>query len=184
MKWVLSILLLFNTLLSHAQYNDDKIKTALRKNNDRFIGDKFGSFGGRSVDDQLYTNSNFQNKITFVSFWFSACIPCVNEFEELKKLYSNYNANKGFQFLSFTFDPVNVAANTKLAYNLPYVIINLPDRVCSELGFRKGYPANMIIDQSGKIVKLFTGSDAHSEKEYFSNRIYPLIDSMLVKLNN
>ena len=184
MKWVLSILLLLNTVSSHAQYNDDKIKTALRKNNDRFIGDKFGSFSGRSVDDQLYTNSNFQNKITFVSFWFSACIPCVNEFEELKKLYSNYNANKGFQFLSFTFDPVNVAANTKLAYNLPYQIINLPDSQCVKLLYGKGYPTNMIIDESGKIVKLFDGRDVYFEKDYFSNRIYPLIDSMLVKLNN
>ena len=184
MKLVLSILLFFNTLLSHAQYKDDYIKTVLRKNNDRFIGDKFGSFSGRSIDGRPYSNKNFQNKITFVSFWFSACVPCVNEFEELKKLYSTYSTSKSFQFLSFTFDSEKEAAKTKLAYNLPYIIINLPDPFCSELGLRRGYPTNMIIDQSGKIVKLFTGSDAYSEKEYFSNRIYPLIDSMLVKLNN
>ena len=184
MKWVLSILLFFNTASSYAQRNNDDIKAALIKNNGQIIGEKFRSFSAKSVDGQHYTNSNFQNKITFINFWFSACIPCVNEFEELKKLYSNYNANKRFQFLSFTFDPVNIATKTKLAYNLPYQIINLPDSQCTKLIYGKGYPTNMIIDESGKIVKLFDGRDVYFEKNYFSNRIYPLIDSMLVKLNN
>ena len=184
MKYFFAFTLLLTTLSSYAQYDEDKIKTALRLNTERFNNEKFGPFNGTAIDGKFYSNDSLQNKITFVSFWFSACLPCVNEFEDLKKLYSKYNDSKGFQFLSFTFDSEKEAAKTKQAYNLPYSIIILSDSICTKLSFGKGYPTNIILNKSGKITKLFTGSNIYLEKDYWANKIYPLIDSMIMKLDN
>ncbi len=184
MKYLIALTLLLTTFSSYAQYDEDKIKTAIRLNTERFNGEQFGSFNGTSLDGKFYSTDSLQNKITFVSFWFSACVPCINEFEDLKKLYSKYNGSKNFQFLSFTFDSEKEAAKTKQAYNLPYSIMSLSDSICTKLSFGKGYPTNILVDKSGKIAKLFTGSNIYLEKDYLANKIYPLIDSMIMKLDN
>ena len=184
MKYLIAFTFLLITFSSYAQYDEDKIKTALRLNTDRFNGEKFGSFNGTGLGGKFYSNDSLQNKITIVSFWFSACVPCINEFEDLKKLYSKYNSSKKFQLLSFTFDSENESSKTKQAYNLSYPIISLSDSICTKLSFGKGYPTNIILNKSGKIAILFTGSNIYLEKDYFANKIYPLMDSMLVKLDN
>lgn len=174
-------MLLHFVFCSFAQYDIDKkkekIDNYLRTNTSRFTGDTLKSFAGKGTDGLYYNNDSLKNKITFISFWFSACVPCVNEFAELKKLYEKYQAYKEFQFLSFTFDPVSLTKQTITKYQLPYIAINLTDIECSAvLNFGKGYPLNMIIDRSKKIVNMHAGF----EENFFRKNIYPQLDSLLV----
>lgn len=181
MKRIMTLALLFLVLKSYSQYDSNYIRMKLFKDNTRFIGTKFGTFDVTALNGQHYSNKRFKNKITFINFWFSACVPCVNEFEELKKLYENYTKNKKFQFLSFTFDPVNVATKTRDAFYLPYPILVLPDSQCTILSFGKGYPTNMIIDEMGRVVRIIPHRSTPDETKHLEKNAYPILDSLLVQ---
>jgi cytochrome oxidase Cu insertion factor (SCO1/SenC/PrrC family) len=160
--------------------NKEKINNYLRTNTSRFLGDTLSTFAGKGTDGRYYSNDSLKGKITFISLWFSACIPCINELDELKKLYEKYKNNQTFQFISFTFDPIDVTKKTIRNYSLPYSVINLTDAECIVLNFGKGYPLNMITDKSARIVNMTTGREIFGEVNYFKNKIYPILDSLLL----
>lgn len=182
----ISILIIFLNLClsSFSQYDFDKSKekidTYLRTNSVRFIGDTMTFFTGTGIDGKYYTNDSLQNKITFINFWFSNCIPCVNEFDELKRIYERYHQDSNFQFLSFTFDSLDLTRRTILRYSLPYNVINLTDMQCTQLNFGKGYPTNFILNSSARIENISTGREIFAEDNYFQNKIYPMLDSLLL----
>jgi thiol-disulfide isomerase/thioredoxin len=185
MKKISILIVLLNlSLCSFSQYDVDKamekIDTYVRTNNARFPDDTLGLFAGTGTDGKYYSNNSLKNKITFINFWFSNCIPCINEFNDLKKLYEKYHSDFNFQFLSFTFDSLGLVKRTIQKYSLPYNVINLTDQQCSMLNFGKGYPTNFIVDKSGDIVNISTGREIFRESGYFEKNIYPLLDSLLI----
>ena len=174
---------LFLSLCSFGQYDFDrptgKIGTYLANDNSRFLGDTMLSFSGWGIDGKHYSKNDLKSKITFINFWFSACTPCINELGDLKKLYGKYSTNTNFRFISFTFDAVDLTKKTIGSYHLPYNVINLSDKECNDLNFGQGYPTNFIVDNTGHIVKISTGREIFKEQNYFENKIYLVLDSLL-----
>jgi thiol-disulfide isomerase/thioredoxin len=64
-------------------------------------------FSFTSLDDsyKTLTNDTFKGKCYLVEFWATWCVPCVDEMENLHKVYEKYR-KMGFEILSLSFDAV------------------------------------------------------------------------------
>ncbi|MBO9634478.1 MAG: AhpC/TSA family protein [Chitinophagaceae bacterium] len=110
------------------------------------------SLAGDSV--QLSTLLN-GNKYTLVQFWASWCVPCRHEIPLLKQLYTA-NRGKGFNIVAFSLDE-NKFAWTKASEKEDFAWTNISDLKGFNSQIVKQYqlsgiPANVIIDQQGKII--------------------------------
>jgi thiol-disulfide isomerase/thioredoxin len=96
-----------------------------------------------------------EHKYTLLQFWGSWCIPCRKEIPLLKQLYKAYNS-KGLEIVSFSIDHSRDSwqdASKKENFEWP----NISDLKADKSPVYKQYPimgipANVIIDQDGKIV--------------------------------
>lgn len=95
------------------------------------------------------------NKYTLLQFWASWCVPCRAEIPVLKQLYSTYHP-KGLEIVSFSMDNSHtnwMKASEKEGMSWPNVSDLLADKSPVIKSYPvNGIPANVIIDQQGKIV--------------------------------
>lgn len=95
------------------------------------------------------------SKYTLLQFWASWCVPCRAEIPMLKQLYAGYHT-KGLEIVSFSMDNSRIAwqkASVKENMSWP----NVSDLLADKSPVIKSYPvlgipANVIIDQQGKII--------------------------------
>lgn len=104
-----------------------------------------------------------KNKYTLLQFWASWCVPCRREIPLLKSIYSAYHP-KGLAIVSFSLDDNRINWE-KASEKENFEWYNLSDLKAFEGSIMKNYPvngipANVIIDQNGKIVASnLTGDD-------------------------
>jgi thiol-disulfide isomerase/thioredoxin len=95
------------------------------------------------------------SKYTLLQFWASWCVPCRAEIPVLKTLYSTYHP-KGLEIVSFSMDNSHtnwLKASQKEGMSWPNVSDLLADKSPVIKSYPvNGIPANVIIDQQGKIV--------------------------------
>lgn len=60
---------------------------------------KMPIFTGKSIDDKMIDSTYFKNKITFISFFYIGCGPCMKEIPVLNKLNDHFKGTK-FQILA------------------------------------------------------------------------------------
>lgn len=95
------------------------------------------------------------NKYTLVQFWASWCGPCRKEIPLLKQLYTRYRP-KGLQIISFSMDDNrNNWEKASEAENFNW--LNVSDLQAFKSPVARNYPifgipANVIVDQTGKIL--------------------------------
>jgi len=95
------------------------------------------------------------SKYTLLQFWASWCVPCRAEIPVLKQLYSTYHP-KGLEIVSFSMDNSRtnwLKASEKEGMSWPNVSDLLADKSPVIKSYPvNGIPANVIIDQQGKII--------------------------------
>ncbi|PWK80338.1 thiol-disulfide isomerase/thioredoxin [Mucilaginibacter oryzae] len=96
-------------------------------------------------------------KFTLVDFWFSACGPCIFNFNKLKSIYNTYH-DKGFNIVAISIDKKEAIADyerTIKKYQYTW------DQVLDLNGLRTKslniniFPTSFLLDQNGKIIKTF-----------------------------
>lgn len=106
---------------------------------------------------------SFDNKIIFLDFFYSSCIPCYKSHPLVNKLYENRDSN----FLIIGIDPVlsdTLHINQFLErFNITHPVIIGEDafQISQIPGVVNGYPTFLVIDIDGKVLKYWNG---HSEK--------------------
>lgn len=128
------------------------------------IGTPFINFDLTDLTGNQITEKQLQGKVTLINFWFSACAPCVAEFDDLNNLYNGFKDNSDFQFLSITFDALEDVKESIKKYKLPYTIISTSKKECGKMNFEQGYPATIIVDKQGKIRLMHSGGSLEKEK--------------------
>jgi thiol-disulfide isomerase/thioredoxin len=130
---------------------------------------------------QIFDSS--KGKVILLNFWATWCAPCVKEFPELMKLYSNYK-EKGFELVFISLDDLS-DVDTKLKpflkkrgvdftsyYNTftnPEELINYVDKSWSG-----AIPSTYIYDKQGVLKSSILGNRTY---EQFEKEITPLLDS-------
>ena len=124
--------------------------------NKDMIGKKFPLSSITTLDQEKIDFNALNGKIVFINFWFKSCHACMNEMPGLEKLYEKYNG-KDILFLSVSFDRPDVVREIQKKYGLSYKMVSV-DRKTAEKAVQHGYPTSFIIDSTGKVVYVRSGS--------------------------
>ena len=123
-----------------------------------------------------------KGKVMLVNFWATWCKPCVQEFPDLLKLYSNYTG-KGLTLIFISLDfPEELETKVR-----PFLKINGVDFTVYFNDFKKqeelmdyfdkswdgAIPSTYIFDKNGELRIKFIGSRNY---EFFENEIIKYID--------
>ena len=144
------------------------------------IGRDFGKFSVTNKDGSVFLNNeSLMGKVVFVNFWFDGCSPCHNLFQPLNRLAEHYKNNPGFKLVSFSFDDTAMIRKNVKKYQLMYPVFHLSETLCHSLMTDKGFPSNLLLDKTGKIVDGFGVTPLLGNAHFFEENIIPKIDSLL-----
>ena len=108
--------------------------------------------------NQLYTRSNYTDKVTVINFWATWCGPCVKEIPALNKLRQKM-ANQPFELISVNYaeDPAEVKDFlNKVKVDFP-VLLDNDGKVAAQWQVLV-FPSTFIIGPQGKIVYGVSGA--------------------------
>ncbi len=129
-------------------------------------------------DGKTISISDFKGKPVFVSFWFSSCAACIAEIPDLNKLVKEYGESA--VFLSINTDDIETLKEflKTTPYNARHAYIT------REAGYKEfctigGFPSNMILDKTGKVVEVWCGGESDpTKKDEFYKRIKTGLDKL------
>jgi thiol-disulfide isomerase/thioredoxin len=182
MKSIIFFYFFFIPGLAYSQTPEEqRFLDSLKLGGTYLIGKEMPGFQIESLTKTLYSSKNLQNKITFLNFWFEACVPCIAEMTALQSLYEKFKNYKKFQFLSFTYEKKEVIERIKKKFKLTYPILTTSIDSCTYLNFGKGFPTNIITNKKAKIAYFTFGGEANPDKAdlNFKTNLYPLINCLL-----
>jgi peroxiredoxin len=181
-----NIIALLFTILSFKGHAQEDSATAayiqtLRERMHAIPGKQMNTFDAVSLSGTRFNEASFKGKVTLINFWFEACAPCIAETKELNELYEHFRDKPNFQFLSFTFDPVEQIKRFVEKNRVSYPVIRLEKEQIRKLNFDFGYPVTLLVDTSGTIRYFKPGGSTNSEivKEYFKKEVYPRLTKLI-----
>ena len=181
--YLVIFLLPANSIAQDFLLTDSTMRKALLPEGFKNTGVTFKSFAAKSTNGERYTADSLMGKVTFISFWFAECAPCLAEFDALNDLYDRYKKNEKFQFLSFTFETSEKASTVANKYHISYPILCVPKPVMYDLIFDLGFPTNIVTDRQGKIILIKCGGGLTKEmtkaniETLFSKQVEDLLSS-------
>lgn len=110
---------------------------------------------------------NKMPKVLIVNFWASWCIPCLEEFPSLVKIY-NENSSRGLEVIGFNTDEkdqVKLIGKIKEKYNLNFPIVVDRSGKYISLFMIKAIPVSIIF-HNGKVKEISNGSMDFESEEF------------------
>ena len=108
--------------------------------------------GNKSISLSL----GHKSKYTLVDFWFSHCGPCLQQFPELKNLFTTYQA-KGFNIVGISTDKSNEIEIWKKTIQANGLIwpqyLDLSGKLSAGLLSINYFPSNFLLDETGAIIR-------------------------------
>lgn len=111
-----------------------------------------------TLDSITYSLENMKDKVVILNFWFMACYPCVRELPDLNKVVEKY-AGKEVVFLAISVQ--DKAENLRIFLKRKpflYKIVAKNKEIVDKFNVNL-FPANLVIDKTGKIVFIKVGYD-------------------------
>jgi hypothetical protein len=102
--------------------------------------------------------------------------------QQLNELFLKFIKKKHFQFISFTFESPSSILKIRKKYNINYPVITLSADSIFFLTYKHGFPTNMIVDLSGKIIFYKSGGFTDKElarsdiEKYFISELHKMLD--------
>lgn len=122
---------------------------------------------GKKIAENPYNS----NKLTLVDMWYSHCMPCIAQFEDLKAIRNAFH-DKGFEIIGISTDKTKYVEDWKLAidkYKLTWPqYLDLNGIETSKYGVHI-YPTSLLVNQQGKIVA--TGLSTVELKDFLKNNL-------------
>lgn len=120
------------------------------------IGKSSPSFKLKDIKGKSFNSEELKGKIVVVNLWFTSCKPCIMEMPELNVLYKKFKDNPNVVFLSITYNSSKEIKKFLKKHEFNYPVVASAQETCSSFNV-KGYPTNIIIDQTGKFSFFATG---------------------------
>lgn len=120
----------------------------------------------RDVDGKSVSLSDFAGKVVLIDFWATWCVPCEAEIPHLESLYQK-NKDAGLVVLGVSMDgPETVASVGPFVrrYNLSFpVLLDEETKVVGVYNPKRTAPLSVLIDRTGKIVRVRSGYNPGDE---------------------
>jgi len=134
-----------------------KVQSYLKGRENLKVGMLIEDFSLLNNMDKLIKLSDIKSDFILIDFWFSTCIPCIESFPDLKKLYSSYSRSK-LEVLGVSVDAQKKKEKWKSVIEKEQLTwINLLDsefdisykRLSIEI-----YPTTILLGKNRKIIKI------------------------------
>ena len=134
------------------------------------------TFSLNDLNGKTINNSQLENKVTLINFWFPSCPGCVSEMPKLRKMAHDYQG-KDFQILGIAvpIDPLDSVKNYVVERNIPFtVMFDDSEMVTRAFIKNKLYPTSILINKKGEILQTFVGEPNFKD-------LYFTVDAELAK---
>jgi thiol-disulfide isomerase/thioredoxin len=117
-------------------------------------GKELPPFDFTDLNGRRYNKMSTKGKIIIVKCWFIHCVPCVKEFPELNKLVGQYRDRSDMLFVSLARDSKQDLIPFLRTKTFKYAVVPDKEKYMSEELKITEYPTHILVDKSGKIVKV------------------------------
>lgn len=125
-------------------------------------------FNALTPDKAIASLRDYKGKLVYISFWFTACLPCIHEFPSENELVNSYNSND-IVFLSVCVNSEWNTWQSVLAKNELNTISLFANEEQSKLLTTayalNSFPRHVLIGQEGQIVNFYAGSPIEIQAE-------------------
>jgi peroxiredoxin len=116
----------------------------------------FPEFDFVGINGKHYNNDSLRGKITVLKTWFISCKPCIEEMPELNDFVKKYEDNDKIQFLSLALDSRLELESFLEKTKFEYAVAPEQKELISKKLKLRAYPTHLIVDENGKIKKVFS----------------------------
>ena len=106
-----------------------------------------------ALDGRRFRNADLAGQPTLLSFFFSTCVPCIQEVPALNEFRRRHS---GMNFLAITFDAADEARAFVKQRKLDWPVVADARRFVDASEVR-GYPAYLLVAADGRIIARHTG---------------------------
>ena len=118
--------------------------------------------------------SKYKNKVVYVDFWASWCIPCKQSFPWMSQMQSRYR-DQGFEIIAINLDDNRAAANEFLSQLSPeFTIAYDPQGAVAQLYELSVMPTSFLLDRKGELSYVHRGFKG-SDRDEMEARIKELV---------
>ncbi|MFD2147647.1 TlpA family protein disulfide reductase [Mucilaginibacter antarcticus] len=110
--------------------------------------------------------AKLKGKYVFIDIWSTTCIPCIEEFPNIKKVYNLYK-NKNFEIIGIVDErSPNATARLLKLHNVNWPNIIMGKSATQIKGYEdiNSYPTTYLIDPTGKIIAIDLRAEALMNK--------------------
>jgi peroxiredoxin len=119
------------------------------------------AFSVTSLEGQKLELAALSGKVVVMNFWFTGCLPCIEEMPKLNALVDKYK-NKGVVFIAPTWDNASTLRAFLKDHRFKYQVVpNAGGLILGPFSDGSGsvvFPTHLVIDQEGKIDTRVTGT--------------------------
>jgi peroxiredoxin len=117
--------------------------------------------------------SDYRGQGVFLNFWGSWCKPCEKEMPYMENQYQAFK-DQGIEILALNIGESNFIAQKFVEeHNLSFPILMDRDREITQLYGITPIPTTFLIDKSGKVLKVITGSMTEANVKKYMEMIKP-----------
>lgn len=130
----------------------------------------------KDLEGNIINMADYKDKVIFLNFWATWCMPCVAELPSINKMYLSLK-NKDIAFLLISNEqPEKVKHyHERKKYDVPFHIID-KDGFIPQQYYSRSIPTTFIINKKGRIVKSTVGPEDWDD-EKFIETINALIEN-------
>jgi thiol-disulfide isomerase/thioredoxin len=111
-----------------------------------YIGEAFPSFSLSSLSGREFDSHQLRGKPTMINFWFTRCVPCVEEMPVLNELKERYQEE--VNFIAITFNDAEEVRGFLEKHSFDFMHLVDAEEFIDQLG-NKAYPKNLFLDKEG-----------------------------------
>ncbi len=116
---------------------------------------KAPNFSILDQNNSLVNTDDLLGTVVVLKFWFSKCVPCIEEIPELNKLVDNYS-NKNIKFYAPSVESKELAQSFLSKHIFKYNTLFEAQDIAA-LYKTPGYPTHVVIGKDGKVRKVVVG---------------------------
>jgi thiol-disulfide isomerase/thioredoxin len=145
--------------------NDESIKATIKQmastemEHFKMEGIENPKFNFTDLNGKTYNNSSTKGKIIVLKCWFIHCVACVKEIPELNKLVEQNENRNDILFISLAIDAKQNLIKFLKTKEFNYAVIPEMENYMVDKLHITTYPTHLLIDKSGKIVKIVNRID-------------------------
>ncbi|MFN8309748.1 MAG: TlpA disulfide reductase family protein [Chitinophagales bacterium] len=126
-------------------------------------GNYMPAFTTTDLNGNKINSADLKGKVVLLSFWFTACQPCIDELPDMNAIVEKYRANQNVVILSPTTDDEEKVRRFLTNHTMNSTIC-IKARELADICYVLYYPTNVIIDKNGVVRNVFSGGLANPKE--------------------